>query len=104
MNVDALVLAQQQKYSLPAWFYKAIIARESYFNPNEYNPNGGYGLTQLTGAWYVGQPYPENLLAPDSANLQYGYDMNFYRYGKWIDMATVSKLDNPFDPQQNLDR
>lgn len=104
IEVDNVIRDIVAKYNLPRWFLYAIIQRESSFNPEDFNPNGGYGLTQLTGEWYVGMPYPENLSAPDDDHQQYADDMNFKQYGKWILMSQVTQLSQPFDPKQNLDR
>lgn len=104
LTVEQAIKAAAYRHTIPEWFLKAIVARESYFDPNAYNPNGGYGLTQLTGIWYSGQLYPENLPAPNDYHAQYGYDMNFAEFGLWIRMSSVSSLTAPFDPTQNLDR
>jgi hypothetical protein len=80
-----------------------MIQRESSFNPRSFNGRD-YGLVQIGGPWYTGQPYPENLSAPEDLSLQYADSMNFDRYGYWIQMSRVSRLTDPYDPVQNLDR
>jgi len=102
-QVDNAIRSAVAKYNLPRWFYYAMIQRESSFNPNADNGRDK-GLTQLGGAWYVGELYPEWLDYPDDNHRQYGYDMNFQKYGKWILMSKVSRMSTPFDPTQNLDR
>lgn len=102
--VDTAIRQEVAKYGLPRWFYYALIERESSFNPQAYNPNGGYGLTQLTGSWYSGSPYPENLRTPDDSNRNWRDDMNIGGLGPWIKMSQVTALSDPFNIQQNLER
>jgi hypothetical protein len=105
VEVDAVVKEMVAKYNLPRWFYYAVIQRESSFNPNAHNTrNDGYGLTQLTGSWYNGKAYPQNLAAPNDHHQQYGWNMAFKLNGMWIRMSQVTPLDNWYDPRQNLDR
>jgi len=91
------------RYNLPRWFYYAIVQRESSFDPNA-DTGTDFGLTQLAGDWYAGMPYPHGLRAPDDAHPQWGWDMNFERFGAWNRMSDVSRLRDSFDPEQNLDR
>jgi hypothetical protein len=104
--VDQAIHRATQKYDLPRWFYYAIAHRESTFDPNAVNPtDGGVGLTQLTNPVYNGQPYPENLSAPNNNYNQWRWDMGLDgANGPWINMADVSRLDTWSDPDENLDR
>lgn len=127
-EMKQLTIEVARAYEVPAWFLLAIVHRESSFNPNgvslddgiegEANWNHydadcavtadgyphGVGLTKLTGWMYQGMPYPYCLSEPDDSNKNYYYSMAKQRYGDWIDMEDVSRLDDPFDPRQNLER
>jgi hypothetical protein len=109
-TIKGFIDAAAAHYNLPRWFIYAICGRESSFDPDAYNINGGYGLTQLTGSWYVGVVYPENLLAPDNDNGFWINNMGLNlsgAYVDWIDMNNVTPItDNAhrFDPEENLAR
>lgn len=104
--VDQAVRSAVIAYNLPRWFYYSIIHRESSFDPNAVNTDGGLGLAQLTGADHNGTPYPEYLSTPDNSFPQWRFDMGLNNpdFGPWIDMNNVSILTLPFDPLQNLQR
>jgi hypothetical protein len=110
-EVDAAIRAASAKYGLPRWFYYAVVHRESTFDPNAYRADeNGQGLTQLTGAWYNGTPYPEQLAQPDPNHAMYRANMriaDFCAYiCPWIDMRDVTPLqpDEWRVPMKNLDR
>lgn len=103
--IDEIIRDMVAKYNLPRWFYYAIVQRESYFNPNLVNSKGyDLGLTQLGSVNYYGELYPMNLSKPNNNHQQYGWDMNFGKYGMWLRMDQVSQMTNPFDARQNLER
>ena len=96
---------QAAKYAVPRWFLASIIERESSFDAQAVNPNdGGQGLCQLTLPWSAGQPYPYNLERPDDAYQKWAWDMGFEKYGPWMAMSNVSRLDDPFSGTQNVER
>jgi hypothetical protein len=104
------------KYGFPRWFVYAQVHRESSFNPNSKTGSGtgdcdiGYGLTQLTCAHHQGMSCPEGLASPSQSNPDWQGDMRISAFCSetklcpWIDMGSVTKLTNRFDPMQNLDR
>lgn len=109
--VNVAIVRLCQKYRMPRWFLYSLIERENvWFNPLQVNPlDRGAGLVQLTHVKDLGMPFPENLQVPHDDFPQYGYDQGFSvngfpRYGKWIRMTKVSRLDQPFDVGQNLER
>lgn len=70
--------------------------RASYWPTRDHIPHG-CGLTQLTGWWHAGMPYPNSqATAPD--RLYKGV------YGMITPPRPVSRVDNPFDPGQNIER
>lgn len=117
-----------EEYGIPSWFLKAIVHRESTFNPDLINMDDGIegdenwnhwdgdcaitedgyphgvGLTQLTGWMYQGRPFPFCLDEADDTNEDYFYSMAESIYGEWIDMEEVSRLEDPFDPEENVRR
>lgn len=117
-----------QRYEVSPAFLKAIVRRESSFDPYDISMDDGIegdenwnsqnfdcaftsdgyphglGLTKLTGWMYQGSPYPYCLEAPDNENKNYYYSMAMQNYGEWIQMEDVSRLTNPFNPVQNLRR
>lgn len=111
-DVDNAVRDAVEKYNLPRWYYYATIARETYFDKSGVNANdGGKGLVQLTYSTHQGMPYPQNLATPDNTNQQWIWDVGlnrgepFVRNGVgWIDMSNVTRLDDPFNPSENLNR
>jgi len=103
-TVDNAIRDAVVRYNLPRWFYYALVHRESGFNRWAVGPYSEPGLTQLNGSKYEGEPYPENLRAPNDNDRSYYYDLNFPKFGRWINMSDVSRLDDPFDAEQNLDR
>ncbi len=68
----------------------------------------GTGLYQLTGWHYQGSPYPFCLDRPDNNHHDYREAMRIIGengpFGEWIKMDQVSRLDDPFDPVQSVDR
>jgi hypothetical protein len=102
-EVDAAIRRAALRYQLPRWFYYALVHRESTFNPSLVT-GAGFGLTQLTNKDHTGQPYPEDLSAPDNAYSTWKYNMGLTTFGPWIDMNDVSVLTDPLDSDQNLDR
>lgn len=113
-EVDAAIRGAVKKYGLPRWFYYAVAHRESSFNPLAFNStDGGQGLTQMTGVWYNGTPYPQNLAAPNENDTGWKNNMRIEGFKTlvpslypWIKMAEVAPLQpNDWkDPVKNLDR
>jgi hypothetical protein len=101
--IDEVIRDAVAKYNLPRWFYYAVIQRESSFDPEADNGRDK-GLTQMGNAAFAGRPFPLGLGAPDDANRQYEWDMNFAEYGPWIQMSNVTPMTDWFDPAQNIDR
>lgn len=108
--------AAAKKYGFPRWFVYAQVRRESSFNPTSKTGSGtgecniGYGLTQLTCPHHDGLSFPEGLSSANQANSDWQGDMRISGFCKetklcpWIDMSSVTKLTNRYDPMQNLDR
>lgn len=127
-QVMRLTMRVADAHHVPRWFLLAIVHRESSFDPNDvslddgiegdqnwnsqnfdcaFTQDGyphGVGLTKLTGWMYQGSPYPYCLEEPDNSHKAYYYSMAKQVYGEWINMEDVSRLDDPFDPRQNLER
>lgn len=103
-EVDQAIRVAVTKYNLPRWFYYSIIHRESSFDPDSVGYYGEQGLTQINTPAYEGMYYPMWLDTPNNNHREYGWDMGFNKYGRWINMTDVSWADNTFDPEQNLDR
>lgn len=104
--VDTSVTSAATFYNLPRYFLYSLIQRESSFQLLALNSDDppGYGLTQLTGVWYSGTPYPMNLSAPDNSNLEWTYDMGFGSFGVWLQMSEVSTITSIYSADQNLAR
>lgn len=126
--VLSIIHETAERYYIPEWFLKAIVHRESSFDPNSismddgvggtgnwdsYKPEcaftsdgypHGLGLTKLTGWMYQGTPYPYCLSTPQNDYKLYYYSMRLQDYTGWISMSRVSWMNNPFSPRQNLRR
>ena len=103
--VDEAIKRACARYNWPRWFLYSVCQRESSFNPNAYNgSNNGLGLTQLTGSKDNGMPYPFGLAAPNNTNRDWFYDKGLNVFISWIDMNYVTRLDHPYDPDENLSR
>jgi len=101
--VNNVIRQAAAKYNMPRWFYYTIAQRESSFDP--YADNGrDKGLFQIVGDYYTGKPYPNWLSTPNDHQQQYGWNMNFAKYGMWIRMTKVTPMTNWYDPKQNIDR
>lgn len=109
--------AAAKKYGFPRWFVYAQVRRESSFNPSSRTGGSatgacdiGYGLTQLTCPHHDGVSFPEGLASATQSNAAWQGDMriagfcNETKLCPWIDMSSVTKLTNRYDPTQNLDR
>jgi hypothetical protein len=103
-TVDNAIRDAVAQYNLPRWYFYAQIERESSYNVNAVGAQGEKGLTQLNGSNYEGMPYPYGLSAPDDNYKQWGYDMGFSQYGRWIKMSEVSQMSDWRSASQNVNR
>lgn len=102
--IDDVIRDAVAKYNLPRWFYYAIIHRETSFNPNAVGSGNDLGLTQLGSSVFYGETYPNWLSKPNNHHQQYGWDLNFRKYGMWNLMEDVTPLYDPFNAKQNIER
>jgi hypothetical protein len=102
-TVDKAIRDAVAKYNLPRWYFYAQMERESSYNVNAVGAKGEKGLSQLSHP-YVGTPYPYGLRAPDDNHKQWGHDMGFSKYGRWIKMREVGKMTDWRSAPENVHR
>ena len=100
--VDQAIQQACAAYRIPLWFGYSVVGRESGFNPSRYNPNGGYGLTQLTGSWMNGLPAAYSSTPGDSVQNEYcGADVSHF----WVAPPSAgSNLNYWFNALPNMQR
>jgi len=98
---DNLIDSASRRYGVPGSIIRAIIDKESSFNPNARGGASEYGLMQLvcTTANFMGFSGDCKQLLDPATNIEYGtkyLQYQFNRYGKWTDAIAAYNAGSVF--------